>query len=296
MDDTRVWTVAFNSADVRAVVRTPLTYYGGKQQLAQRICALMPPHRVYFEPFAGGAAVLFGKPRAQRETLNDVDGRLMRFWRVLRDHPDALARAIALTPYSRSEWEACKATPNVEDDVEAARRFLVWVDQSFSRQGSGWSPPSLPFGRRGRWQPGVWENLPDKLIAAAQRLSGVALENGDALHLIPRYDQPDAVIYCDPPYAPSTRLEPAKGYRHDVDEAFWPQLIEVLANVKHAAVLLSGYRCTATETLGWTAVALPRKRSVQARKGSTLTDAPECLWLSPTIERAQQSLLSEAAS
>lgn len=274
--------------------RTPLTYYGGKQQLAQRIVALMPPHKVYFEPFAGGAAVLFGKPRAQRETLNDVDGRVMRFWRALRDSPDELARAIALTPYSRSEWEDCKASPDPDDDVEAARRFLVWVDQSFSREGTGWSPPSILFDRRGRWQAGVWENLPDKLVAAAQRLAGVALENGDALDLIPRYDQPDAVIYCDPPYAPSTRLEPAKGYRHDVDEEFWPKLVEVLANVEQASVLLSGYPCQATEDLGWTAVPLPRKRSVQARAGSTLSNAPEVLWLNLAVGAAQGSLLAEA--
>jgi DNA adenine methylase len=259
-------------------VRTPLTYYGGKQQLAQRIVALMPPHKVYFEPFAGGAAVLFAKPRAQRETLNDLDGRVMRFWRALRERPDELAQAVMLTPYSRSEWEACKAEPDPEDDVEAARRFIVWVDQSFSREGTGWSPPSILFDRRGRWQAGVWENLPDKLVAAATRLAGVALENGDALDLIPRYDQPDAVIYCDPPYAPETRLEPAKGYRHDVDGDFWPRLCDALQDVKHASVLLSGYPCQATEDLGWQAISLPRKRSVQARAGSTLSNAPEVLW------------------
>lgn len=274
-------------------MRTPLTYYGGKQQLAERIVALMPPHKVYFEPFAGGAAVLFRKPRAARETINDVDRRVMRFWRALRERPDELAQAVALTPYSRAEWEDCKASPDPEDDVEAARRFIVWVDQSFSREGTGWSPPSILFDRRGRWQAGVWENLPDKLVAAATRLSGVALENGDALDLIPRYDQPDAVIYCDPPYAPSTRLEPAKGYRHDVGEDFWPRLVEVLANVQHAAVLLSGYPCQATEDLGWRAIPLPRKRSVQARAGSTLTDAPEVLWAN---DNAPTTTLFEAAA
>lgn len=157
----------------------------------------MPNHRVYCEPFAGGAAVLFVKPRCERETLNDVDGHVMRFWRALRDRPAELAAAVALTPYSRSEWEACKAEVDVEDDVEAARRFIVHIDQSFSREGTGWSPPSILFDRRGRWQAGVWQNMPPKLLAAAQRLSGVALENADALTLIPRYDQPDAVIYCD---------------------------------------------------------------------------------------------------
>lgn len=277
-------------------MRTPLTYYGGKQRLARQIVPLMPKHRVYFEAFAGGAAVLFAKPRADRETLNDVDGRVMRFWRALRDRPAELAAAVATTPYSRAEWEACKAEPDHEDDVEAARRFLVHIDQSFSREGTGWSPPSILFDRRGRWQSGVWQNMPPKLLAAAQRLSGVALECGDGLELIPRYDQPDAIIYCDPPYAPSARLEPGKGYRHDADATFWTRLIEVLQRIEHAAVFLSGYPCAETEDLGWQAIPLRHKRSVQARSGSTLSYAPEVLWISPNVPEPVPSLFAEGVA
>lgn len=264
-------------------MRTPLTYYGGKQQLANRIVALMPAHRVYLEPFCGGAAVLFAKPRAQRETLNDLDGAVVRFWRALRDNPDELARAVALTPYARAEWERCRDELAAEDEVEAARRFMVWIDQSFSREGTGWSPPSVLFDRRGRWQAGVWENLPARLAAAAERLTGVALEHADALDLIGRYDQPDALIYCDPPCAGEARLEPAKGYRLDDAEALWPRLVEVLGALRHARVILSGYPCAAADSLGWPNVWLPRRRSVQARAGGTLSLAPERVWLSPNL-------------
>lgn len=272
-------------------MRTPLTYYGGKQRLAPQIVPLMPAHRVYFEPFAGGAAVLFAKPRAERETLNDVDGRVMRFWRALRDQPDELATAIALTPYSRTEWRSCRyEDAPAEDDVEAARRFLVETDQSFSREGTGWSPPSILFDRRGRWQAGVWQNLPDKLVAAASRLAGVALECGDALELIPRYDQPDAVIYCDPPYAHSSaRLTAGKGYRHDDDGTLWLRLVEVLRGVENAAVILSGYPCPEAEDLGWRMVPLAHKRTVQARAGGTLSAAPEVLWLSPNVPEPREA-------
>jgi hypothetical protein len=180
-------------------VRTPLTWYGGKQRLAPRIVAMMPAHRGYLEPFAGGAAVLSAKPRADRETLNDLDGRVVRFWRVPRERLDELAHAVALAPYSRVEWNDCKDNPDAVDDLEAARRFRVSVDQAFSREGTGWSPPSIAFDRRGRWQAGVWQNIPAKLTAAAERLSGVALECADALSLIERYDQLDAVIYATRP-------------------------------------------------------------------------------------------------
>lgn len=280
-------------------MRTPLTYYGGKQRLAGQIVALMPQHRVYLEPFAGGAAVFFAKPRAERETLNDVDGLLVRFWRALRDRPDELAAAVAQTPYSRAEWmEHSRAhwrpdadAGDVDDDVEAARRLLVSIDQSFSRQECGWSPPSILFDRRGRWQPGVWANLPDKIVAAATRLQGVALEHADGLELIPRWDFPGSVIYCDPPYALTTRLAKDRQYVHDDDGTLWARLVEVLRTVKHAAVILSGYPCPEAEDLGWTMVPLEHKLTITAGMDEKLRSAPEALWLSPAVPERVPSLL-----
>lgn len=289
-------------------MRTPLTYYGGKQLLAPQIVALMPAHRVYLEPFAGGAAVLFAKPRVARETLNDADGQIVRFWRALRERPDELASAVAATPYSRAEWEKCRFGPDrrtgwrapcgpgdVDDDVEAARRLLVDIDQSFSRSRHGWSPPSILMDRRGRWQPGVWANLPDKLLAATQRLRGVGLERRDALELIPRWDQPDAVIYCDPPYTGDHRLAPDKMYAAGEEPDLWSRLVDVLGAIRHAAVILSGYPCPEAESLGWRSVEFARKRTVQARAGSTLGVAPEVAWLSPAVPEPIPDLLSEVA-
>lgn len=274
-----------------SAVRTPLTYYGGKQGMAPQIVPLIPAHRVYLEPFAGGGAILFAKTRAERETLNDADGTIMRFWRALRDRPNELAAAVAGTPYSRQEWRD-SAGP-CDDDVEAARRLLVRVDQSFSRSRQSWSVPCIGDGR-GRWQPGSWENLPPKILAAAQRLRGVALENGDALDLIPKWDRPDAVIYCDPPYTGPLRTEPSKGYAVDDDGTLWDRLVDVLADVRHARVLLSGYPCDEAERLGWEHVDLRMRRTVQARSGDALTLAPERLWLSPNV-RAHDLFSTPAA-
>ena len=43
-------------------LRTPISYYGGKQKLAATIVKMLPAHKLYCEPFIGGAAVLFAKP------------------------------------------------------------------------------------------------------------------------------------------------------------------------------------------------------------------------------------------
>lgn len=276
------------------MTRTPLTFYGGKQKLAAQIIALMPPHVAYLEPFAGGAAVLFAKPPAERETLNDLDGQIMRFWRALRDQPEHLASAVAMTPYGRGEWRESREP--AEDDVEAARRLLVNVDQSFSRSRGSWSPPSLLKDRKGRWQPGTWANLPTRIRVAAERLTNVCLENTDAIDLIPRWDMPQSVIYVDPPYIGEHRREMSKGYAHDAVPDLWPRLIDALLQIEHAAVILSGYPCDEAEQLGWRSVDLHAVRNVQARAGGTLPKVPETLWLSPAIPEPWPDLLSGAAA
>lgn len=270
-------------------MRTPLTYYGGKQMLAKQIVALMPPHRVYLEPFAGGLAVLFAKPVAERETINDLDSRVVRFWRVIRERPQELAQAIACTPYARQEWIASRDLCE-DDDLECARRLLVEVDQSFSRSRSSWSVPCIGDGR-GRWQAGSWRNLPVKINATAERLSTVALEHGDALAMIPRWDRRDAVIYCDPPYAGPLRTEQTKGYRHDAPDLM-DRLVDVLSEIRCASVILSGYPCEATARLDWRSVALKRNRTVQSRSGEKLAPAPETVWLSPQVPEPVTQLWS----
>ena len=74
-------------------MRPPVTYFGGKSRLAPWIASLLPPHRVYVEPFCGSAAVLFAKAPSTHEVINDRDGNLVNFLRVLRTRPDELELA-----------------------------------------------------------------------------------------------------------------------------------------------------------------------------------------------------------
>ena len=90
-----------------AALPPPFAYYGSKARLAPWIATLMGPHRVYVEPYAGSAAVLFARPTpAPYEVLNDLDGNVVTFFRTLRDQPDELIAALRLTPYSRAEFRA----------------------------------------------------------------------------------------------------------------------------------------------------------------------------------------------
>lgn len=107
-----------------------LKYPGSKWTLAERIVREMPPHKFYLEPFFGSGAVFFNKDPAEYETINDLDGNVVNFFRVCREHPDELARAVNLTPFAREEFLSIQERAAGEDiqltgdSVEDARRFF----------------------------------------------------------------------------------------------------------------------------------------------------------------------------
>jgi D12 class N6 adenine-specific DNA methyltransferase len=62
-------------------VRTPIPYYGGKQQLASTIISIIPNHKIYVEPFFGGGAVFFSKAPSLVEVINDLNLEMVNFYR-----------------------------------------------------------------------------------------------------------------------------------------------------------------------------------------------------------------------
>lgn len=230
-------------------MKPPFAYYGGKTSLAEQIVALMPPHLFYVEPFAGSLSVLLAKPRARQETVNDLDGDLMLFWRVLRDRPEELTRAAALTPHSRAEYEASYELPD-DDELERARR--VWVRLSQGRGGmmrrTGWRFYRDPHGT-GASMPRYIDGYVERMPECAERLAGVSLECAPAAEIIEKYGvHEDTLIYADPPYLGSTRGW-GNNYAHEMrTEADHVALAEALRSCR-AAVLLSGYASPLYEDL-----------------------------------------------
>jgi DNA adenine methylase len=226
---------------VTASIKPPIPYFGGKITLGPVIAALLPEHKHYVEPFCGSLAVLLAKPRGGHETVNDLDGELMTFWRVLREQPDDLARVCALTPHSRAEHQA--AYEPAETDLETARRVFVRLTQGRSAKlrRTGWRHFVNPGGSTFSL-PGYLAGYVDRIAPAVERLAAVSLESMPALDLIAKYGaDPDVLLYVDPPYLGTSRAESVDGYRHEMrDEQSHRDLAAALTAAR-AAVVLSGY-------------------------------------------------------
>jgi DNA adenine methylase len=278
------------------VTAPPFTYYGGKTRLADRIISLLPAHDHYVEPFAGSLAVLLAKPRVDMETVNDLDGDLVNFWRVLRDRSEDLALHMALTPHSRAEHQA--AYEPADEDLERARR--VWVLLSQGRGGTlrrtGWrfyrDPKASTFSF-----PEYLAAYVNRVPACAERLAGVSLECRDAMEVIDDYGKhSDVLLYCDPPYVGSTR---SANYKNEMTaDGKHREVAGALAGCA-AAVVVSGYHSPLYDEVydGWYRAELSAWTGNGIRDGATKTDGNrvEVLWSNRPLGQ-QPSLFDGQAS
>lgn len=271
-----------------APIKPVVPYHGGKGRLAAWIVSLMPAHRVYVEPFAGSAAVLLAKAKSTHEILNDVDGNVVNFYRVLREQPDELERVVRLTPYARDEFAAATFSEDL-DDVERARRWWIRCQQSFAHTGTsatGWSTSI----KRGSNNARTVLNRIDRFADAAERLMHVTIENRDALALIREYSVPDSVVYADPPYLQSTRSamtkRPAGDYEHEfATEDEHRELARVLHDARGTA-LVSGYPSPLYDELyaGWARVDRRVVRRSSNGRSAALPHAIECVWTNRPLD------------
>lgn len=261
-------------------MKSVLKYPGAKNRLAPWICEYIPRHDVYLEPFAGSLAILFNKQRSHIETVNDLHGEVVNFFRVLRDKPCELKRLIEFTPYSREEYDMAYQESDV--DVERARRFCVRCWQGFGcanlyhngfKSGQQTNSPNPAK---------AWAEYTDIIIPAAERLKGVQIENLNAIELINRYNTSDVFIYADPPYLHSTRKNYL--YKHEMTDGEHEELLKIL--LKHPGkVLLSGYENDLYNDMlrGWNKV----QKTTRAERGQART---ETLWMNYEMEDRQISL------
>lgn len=241
-------------------MKTPISYYGGKQTLASKIIKLIPEHNMYVEPFVGGAAIFFAKPPSGVEVINDTNKELINFYRVVQNDFVSLEKEIQITLHSRDlHRKACVIYNNPDMFSEIKRAWAVWVKstQSFSSKLDG------------PWGYDIKSNTTSKKVSNkrigfteeyAIRLQNVQVECTDALRIIESRDNDQAFIYCDPPYYNSDM-----GHYDGYTVEDYERLLNTLSKIK-GKFLLSSYHSPVlkeyTKTNGWSQISYKYKVSV----------------------------------
>ncbi|MEO0471158.1 MAG: DNA adenine methylase, partial [Bacteroidota bacterium] len=180
-------------------------YFGGKFTFTEKLIDHFPQHEHFVDVFCGSMAVTLNKPSSGIETANDINGNVINFFKVLREEPAELIRALSLTPVSRQEYDECWPISEGESALELARRFYVRVKQSYlglcaQRKNKGWLHSSRNSRTKVAELVSKWFNGIEGLPMLVYRLQSIQIENQDFRRLIPRIDYPEAFFYCDPPY------------------------------------------------------------------------------------------------
>jgi len=257
-------------------LRPPVKWHGGKYYSSKWIIDQFPPHRVYLEPFGGAASVLLNKEPCV-EAYNDLDERITRLFRVLRDHGDDFMAKASLTPYSEVEFNIAKDYPPHASDVTKAWCDFVRWRQSRGGQGKSFSCTTKRArgGRAG--DVNAWWTAIEGLPQIIERFRSVELLQMPAIHAIEKFDDPDALIYCDPPYLHSTRTSPSV-YGVEMDEAEHRELASVL-NACKSKVIISGYPSGLYDRLFKDWRTLTKEIANHASGSKIKGRETECLWL-----------------
>src|SRR5579872_1356869 len=91
-------------------MKGPLSYVGGKYRMAKTLISHLPEHTTYVELLAGGAQLLFQKPRSKVEVINDTYGELVNFYRVAQNHHSEMLRYGHYMLSGRQWFELLKKT------------------------------------------------------------------------------------------------------------------------------------------------------------------------------------------
>ena len=229
------------------MLKTPISYYGGKLNMLQHILPLIPEHNIYTEAFFGGGAVFFAKEPVQSEIINDTNAMVINFYEVVKTDFETLKDKIEATPFSRVSYTVANTIyriPHLFNKLQQAWAFYVATNMGFSCRIGSWGYDK--YGKRVK----AFEN---KKIAFKkeifERLENAQIEHNDACKVIMSRDAEDAFHYVDPPYIDSNQ-----GHYDGYTREEYINLLKTLSKIK-GKFLLSSYPTDVlnlyTKEFGW---------------------------------------------
>ncbi len=256
--------------------KTPISYYGGKQNMLQHILPNIPKHKIYTELFFGGGAVFFAKEKSDSEIINDTSDLVINFYEVCKTDFENLKAKIEATLFSRATYSVAWAIyrmPHLFNKLQQAWAFYVGTNMGFGCRIGSWGFDK--YGKRVKAFRNKKLQFDESIL---NRLSNVQIEHSDACKILELYNTKDAFHYIDPPYIDSNQGHYG-GYSRDN----YIELLKSLTKVK-GKFILSSYPSDLlelyTKEFGWytkkfskslTAVKATAGKSRDSKKTEVLT-------------------------
>lgn len=194
---------------------------------------MIPQHKLYCEPFFGGGAVFFAKPKSEVEVINDINGEIVNFFKVIKTKFPDLQKEIKATLHSRELYKKAMVVyvnPDLFTDVKRAWALWVLTNQGFAGMIGSWG-----FGKDDSKEAALANKRDAFTKEYEDRLTKVQVENNNAIKVIQRCDDKETFIYADPPYIGSDQ-----GHYKGYSENDYRELLDALSKVK-GKFLLSSY-------------------------------------------------------
>ena len=168
----------------------------GKSRVAKRTAKLIPQHKTYVEPFAGGAAVFYAKDKnaSQKEVLSDTHPEVAFAFSFARDVTED-----ALNKLAKRNWVVSKEIArdvhdlSIKDPVDRFYRFTYKRAAMFFRNENRITAVDpAKVGKK--------LTIIDRIAETKERLKNVAVHNESYAKVFSKYDASDTFFYLDPPY------------------------------------------------------------------------------------------------
>ncbi|HBT3180455.1 DNA adenine methylase [Klebsiella aerogenes] len=199
------------------MIKSPIKWAGGKTRVMPQLLKHLPKADCLIEPFVGSGTV-FMNTDYRRYVLCDSNLNLINFFRQLTDRPEdtiAACREVFSGGNTAEEFYKRRAEFNAlgekaDSDPDAAM-FLAALFLYLNRHGyNGLYRVNLkgefnvPFGK---FAAPYFPEKEMRLFAEKAKDTKAVFIEGDFRHTIPDVMQLeyDAVIYCDPPYVPTSK-------------------------------------------------------------------------------------------
>jgi len=220
-----------------------LKWAGGKRQILDDIMNTFPAHEVngYHEPFFGGGAVFFREMHSEAVSINDINSRLINFYRIVYNKPEELieeTEKLRKGGPSDSEPNDNWCYSELDEHGREIKSYYYQQRARFNKRPNGreWDEveeAALLLYLNVTCYNGLYrENLSGefnvpcgdqksrsfrehRIREASPLFKGVEIRNEDYSYIIDKAE-PGELVYFDPPYDPNSKASTFAEYSHDV--------------------------------------------------------------------------------